>query len=72
MTKLRDRRITQRTADRLSVDEKAAVFWDRDFPGFGVRVFPNGAKVYVMQTRGCGKSKWVSLGRRGGGKMRCP
>ena len=34
MTKLRDRRITQRTVDGLSVEKKDAVFWDRDIPGF--------------------------------------
>ena len=34
MTKLRDRRITQSTADGLSVEEKDAVFWDRDITRF--------------------------------------
>ena len=34
--------------DRLSVDGKDAVFWDRDLPGFGVRVYPLGAKVFVV------------------------
>ena len=41
------------------------MFWDRDLPGFGVRVYSNGVKVYVVQTRGSGKSKHVSLGRNG-------
>ena len=54
MTKLRDRRISQRTVDGLSVEKKDAVFWDCDLPGFGVRVYPNGTKVYVVQTRGHG------------------
>lgn len=65
MTKLRDRRISQRTVDGLSVGEKDAVFWDCDLPGFGVRVYPNGTKVYVVQTRGHGKSKRVAIGRHG-------
>ena len=34
-------------------------------PGFGVRVYPSGAKVYVVQTRALGKSKRVTLGRHG-------
>ena len=65
MTKLRDRRISQRTVDGLSVGEKDAVFWDCDLPGFGVRVYPNGTKVYVVQTRGHGKSTRVAIGRHG-------
>ena len=65
MTKLRDRRISQRTVDGLSVEEKDAVFWDCDLPGFGVRVYPNGTKVYVVQTRGHGRSKRVTIGRHG-------
>ena len=65
MTKLRDQRISQRTVDGLSVEEKDAVFWDCDLPGFGVRVYPNGTKVYVVQTRGHGKSRRVTIGRHG-------
>ncbi|MCY4497247.1 MAG: Arm DNA-binding domain-containing protein, partial [Rhodospirillaceae bacterium] len=65
MTKLRDQRISQRTVDGLSVDEKDAVFWDCDLPGFGVRVYPNGTKVYVVQTRGHGKSRRGTIGRHG-------
>ena len=38
---------------------------DRELSGFGVRVYPSGAKVYVVQTRALGKSKRVTLGRHG-------
>ena len=55
----------QRTVDGLSVEEKDAVFWDCDLPGFGVRVYPNWTKVYVVQTRGHGRSKRVTIGRHG-------
>ena len=48
MTKLQYRTISKRTVDGLSVDEKDAVFWDRELPGFGVRVYPSGSKVYVV------------------------
>ncbi len=27
--------LTKRTVDRLSVNGKDAIFWDRDLPGFG-------------------------------------
>ena len=47
--------LSKRIIDRLSVEGKDAVFWDRDLPGFGVRVYPSGAKVYVVQTRTFGR-----------------
>ncbi|MXX15876.1 MAG: tyrosine-type recombinase/integrase, partial [Gammaproteobacteria bacterium] len=59
------RTLTKRTVDRLSVRERDMVFWDRDIPGFGVRVYPSGAKVYVVQTRASGKSHRVTIGRHG-------
>ena len=55
--------LSKRTVDRLSVDEKDAIFWDREIMGFGVRVYPSGRKIYVVQTRGPGGPKRVSLGR---------
>ena len=59
------RTLSKRIVDRLSVHGKDAVFWDRDLPGFGVRVYPSNAKVYVVQTRAFGRSKRVTLGRHG-------
>ena len=65
MAKLQYRTISKRTVDGLSVGDKDAVFWDRELPGFGVRVYPSGSKVYVVQTRANGKSKRITLGRHG-------
>ena len=59
------RTLTKRTVDRLSVNGKDAIFWDSDLPGFGVRVYPSGKKVFVVQTRAFGRSKRVSLGTHG-------
>ena len=59
------RTLTKRTVDRLSVDGKDAIFWDNDLPGFGVRIYPSGKKVFVVQTRAFGRSKRVSLGTHG-------
>ena len=39
------------------------VFWDRDFTGFGVRVYPTGGKVYIGQPRGPDGPKPVTVGR---------
>ena len=59
------RTLSKRIVDRLAVDDKDAVFWDRELPGFGLRVYPSGAKVYVVQTRCAGRSKRVTVGRHG-------
>ena len=57
--------ISKRTVDGLSVEGKDAVFWDRELPGFGVRVYPSGRKIYVVQSRGPGGSKRITIGRHG-------
>ena len=65
MSKLHGRKISNRTVESLSVEDKDAVFWDRELLGFGVRVYPSEAKVYVVQTRREGRSKRVTVGRHG-------
>ena len=64
MAKLNRRSISRRTVEALKVD-KDTVFWDRDLPGFGVRVYASGAKMYVVQSRAKGKSVRVTVGRHG-------
>ena len=59
------RTISKRSVDALSVHGKDAIFWDRDLLGFGVRVYPSGHKVYVVQSRGPDGSKRVTVGRHG-------
>ena len=65
MARLQYRTISKRTVDRLSAEGKDAVFWDRELSGFGVRVYPSGTKVYVVQTRAQGKSTRIAVGRHG-------
>ena len=64
MAKLKYRSISRRTVDALGV-EKDTMFWDRELAGFGVRVYPSGSKVYIVQTRGPEGSKRVTVGRHG-------
>jgi len=59
------RTLSKRIVDRLAVNGKDAVFWDRELPGFGLRVYPSGVKVYVIQVRSQGRSLRLSLGRHG-------
>ena len=57
--------ISKRTVDALAVETRDAVFWDRDLPGFGVRVYPSGRKVYVAQARARSAPKRVTVGQHG-------
>ena len=66
MPKRSELTITKRTVDGLAAESREAVYWDRELPGFGIRVYPSGAKIYVAQSRGPSGIKRVSLGRHGG------
>ena len=50
MARIPGGKISNRTVARLSVEGRDAVFWDRDLPGFGVRVYPSGIERYDDQT----------------------
>ena len=65
MPRIQGGRITNRTVARLSVEDRDTIFWDRELPGFGVRIYPSGAKVYVVQCRGKGRSRRLTIGRHG-------
>ena len=65
MAKPQYRGISKRTVDGPSVEDKDAVFWDRELSGFGVRVYPSGTKVYIVQSRARGASKRIAVGRHG-------
>ena len=64
MTALEHGSICDRSVEALSV-EKDTVFWDRELSGFGVRVYPSGAKVYIVQSRGPDGPRRVTVGRHG-------
>ena len=56
--------ITEHTVAALSAASDTLV-WDRALRGFGVRVYPSGAKVYVVQARGPKGTKRITVGRHG-------
>ena len=58
-------KISKRTVDALAVTCGDGIFWDRELPGFGVRVYSSGRKQYVVQSRGPSGSRRVTLGRHG-------
>ena len=59
-------KLIKRTVDALAVTGKDAIFWDRDLPGFGVRVYASGRKVFVVQSRGPRGPRRATLGHHGG------
>ena len=65
MARFRTKTISRSTVDALKV-EKDTMFWDRELPGFGVRVYPSGSKVYIVQSRARGKpAQRVTVGPHG-------
>ena len=58
-------RLTKRSVEALAAEGRDSVFWDSDLPGFGVRVYRTGRRVYCVQTRGPAGPKRVTLGRHG-------
>jgi integrase len=44
-------RLTKRAIDALRTPQTDAVYWDANFPGFGVKVTPKGRKVFVVLYR---------------------
>ena len=59
------RTLSNRVVDALTAVDKEIMCWDRDLPGFGVRVYPSGAKTYMVQRRGRRVSKRITVGRHG-------
>ena len=57
--------LTTRIVEALPVSDREIVVWDRELPGFGVRVHPSGSKVYMVHKRSGGKSRRVTIGRHG-------
>ena len=58
-------RLTMRSVDALTATGRDTMLWDRDLPGFGVRVYHTGRKVYIVQARGPAGSKRTVVGRHG-------
>ena len=57
--------LTGRAVDALTVSARDVIVWDRELAGFGVRVYPSGRKVYVVQSRAGGGPRRVTLGTHG-------
>lgn len=58
-------RLTKRVIDGLEAKAADYFVWDDELPGFGVRVWPTGRKVYLAQYRAAGRSRRVKIGTHG-------
>ena len=56
--------ITDGVVEGLAAGRDTTI-WDRALTGFGVRVYPSGARVYVVQARGPGGTKRITVGHHG-------
>ena len=50
-------RLTKRSVETLAAEGRDSVFRDSDLPGFGVRVYRTGRRVYCVQTPGAGRAE---------------
>ncbi len=57
--------LSRQSVDRLPVADREIVYWDQHLPGFGVRVYATGSKVYIAHARSGGKTRRVAIGRHG-------
>ncbi|MFH0809204.1 MAG: site-specific integrase [Pseudomonadota bacterium] len=59
-------KLTKRLIDSLEPVKKDTVLWDAELPGFGLRLWPSGRRVFVVQYRNAqGRTRKVTLGRYG-------
>lgn len=42
------KRITKRAVEAISPGARPELLWDTGLPGFGVKVTPRGARIYVL------------------------
>lgn len=61
---MRDK-ITKRTVEALQPGPCDAFLWDSEIPGFGCKVTPKGARIYLLQYGRNGRDHRVTIGRHG-------
>ncbi len=58
-------RLTKRSVEGLAPAEKEYFAWDGDVRGFGVRVYPSGRKLYLVQYRSGKRTRRHNIGAHG-------
>ena len=60
-------KLTKRSVDALKSDVRDQFIWDTEVPGFGCKVTPKGARIYILQYGRRGRDFRVTIGRHGSG-----
>lgn len=58
-------KLTKRIVEGLAPEAKERIIWDQDLSGFGIRIYPTGRKVYLVQYRSSGRTRRKNLGQHG-------
>ena len=58
-------KITKRTVENVVPSDRDVFLWDTELRGFGCKVTPKGARIYVLQYWNGGRSRRYTLGRHG-------
>lgn len=61
-------KLTKRTIDAIKPTDRDVFIWDDNMPGFGIRAYPSGRKVFVVQYRVGGRGgrlRRLALGQYG-------
>lgn len=58
-------KLTKRIVDTIEPANKEVLVWDDELSGFGIRVYPTGRKMYVVQYRANGRTRRKNIARHG-------
>jgi hypothetical protein len=58
-------KLTKRYVESIPGPTQETILWDDDLAGFGLRVYPTGRKVYVVQYKLHGRTRRKTLGKHG-------
>ncbi len=59
-------KLTKKVVEGINPQDSDVVVWDAEIPGFGVRVWPSGRRVYILKYRNLqGRQRKPVIGRHG-------
>jgi integrase len=58
-------KLTKRTVEASQPGSRDVYLWDTEVRGFGVKITPPGARIYILKWQKDGAQRWLTLGRHG-------